>query len=484
MTKNTWVLRWESRHPFYRVEAFFQGHRKRPILGSNYSKLMCIGENNKVQMYYLNDDLIDKKGKSLEIFYNKKMIQDYVEKTKNNYMSLINSLKNTINSTKNLDNKELLDVFKVMFERIEILLCSYDLSRPEYFEAVEEFLLKEFGQTEIPDEEIPDIFSILTTNTENTILDDEEIERLKLTVEAKKSGDISEKKLIRHQKKYGWIGTSEKEEEWDISYYRKQIQDEMKLPISQIESNIRTKLKSKKEIIKKQERILNERGLSEEAKYLLEIIKQFSHLRLNLRLKWVEAGYLNQALFKEIEKRTGVASKNLEKYTLNELESLLIENNAIPNDRIIQRKNYSFILEGEQLSVFWGDEAEKIQNEQIEDKDYSSIDELRGNIANPGRFSGFVKIINSLTDDQEGAIEEMQDGEILVTGMTRPHLIQAMKKSGAIITDEGGICCHAAIVSRELGKPCIVGTNVATKVFKNGDYIEVDAHEGIIRRLK
>jgi len=77
----------------------------------------------------------------------------------------------------------------------------------------------------------------------------------------------------------------------------------------------------------------------------------------------------------------------------------------------------------------------------------------------------------------------MRPGDILVSHMTDPEIVVAMKKAGAIITDMGGITCHAAIVSRELGIPCVIGTKIATKVFKDGDEVEVDATKGVVRKL-
>ena len=68
--------------------------------------------------------------------------------------------------------------------------------------------------------------------------------------------------------------------------------------------------------------------------------------------------------------------------------------------------------------------------------------------------------------------------------MTTPDFVPAMRKAAAIITNEGGITCHAAIVSRELGKPCITGTKIASKVLKDGDMVEVDAEKGIVRIMK
>ncbi len=68
--------------------------------------------------------------------------------------------------------------------------------------------------------------------------------------------------------------------------------------------------------------------------------------------------------------------------------------------------------------------------------------------------------------------------------MTHPEFLVLMKKASAVITDEGGITCHAAIVAREMGKPCVIGTKIATKVLKDGDLVEVNADKGIVKRVK
>jgi pyruvate,water dikinase len=67
--------------------------------------------------------------------------------------------------------------------------------------------------------------------------------------------------------------------------------------------------------------------------------------------------------------------------------------------------------------------------------------------------------------------------------MTLPDYVPAMKKAAAIITDEGGVTCHAAIVSRELKIPCIVGTKIATKVLKDGDMVDVNANHALVTIL-
>jgi pyruvate,water dikinase len=79
---------------------------------------------------------------------------------------------------------------------------------------------------------------------------------------------------------------------------------------------------------------------------------------------------------------------------------------------------------------------------------------------------------------------KFKKGDVLITEMTRPEFVPLMKEAVAIITDEGGLTCHAAIVSRELNTPCIVGTKIATRIFKDGDMVEVDAERGVVRIIK
>ena len=80
-------------------------------------------------------------------------------------------------------------------------------------------------------------------------------------------------------------------------------------------------------------------------------------------------------------------------------------------------------------------------------------------------------------------LSKVMEGDIILSRNTNPSIMPALVKCAAIVTDEGGIACHAAIVSRELNKPCIIGTKIATRIFKDGDVVEVDAVKGLIRRL-
>ncbi len=135
---------------------------------------------------------------------------------------------------------------------------------------------------------------------------------------------------------------------------------------------------------------------------------------------------------------------------------------------------YSHFLETDVLFKELAREHEFEIVEEILDE----TNEVRGDIAMRGKARGIVKIIFKIED-----ANKVENGNILVAPMTTPDHIIAMDKASAFVTDEGGIACHAAIVAREFGKPCIVGTHNATKVFKNGDLVFVDADEGVVRKV-
>lgn len=100
---------------------------------------------------------------------------------------------------------------------------------------------------------------------------------------------------------------------------------------------------------------------------------------------------------------------------------------------------------------------------------------LRGMGVSPGIGSGIVKIVTGLGD-----INKIEKGDVLVTEMTNPDFVPAMEKAAAIVTNRGGVTSHAAIVSRELGVPAIVGTVNATEVLKDGQTVTVDATNGVV----
>ncbi len=153
-----------------------------------------------------------------------------------------------------------------------------------------------------------------------------------------------------------------------------------------------------------------------------------------------------------------------------------------PSDREIKKRKNGFIyFEG---SVYAGvsladfQKLKKIEISEEEDIVSEEIKEIKGATAMGGRVRGGVKVVIDIKQ-----LKKVKDGDILVAPMTTPHFLSVIKKSAAIVTDEGGVTCHAAIVARELDIPCVIGTKIATKVLKDGDMVEVDATRGIVKKI-
>ncbi len=157
-----------------------------------------------------------------------------------------------------------------------------------------------------------------------------------------------------------------------------------------------------------------------------------------------------------------------------------LDGGGLPQNKI-RSEHYGILLRDDTYSTCEGKDAveQLIADEQLTEYDPVAVDEVRGEPAFAGKVQGKARIVLSQAD-----ANALREGEILVTGNTTPELIGAMHRAAAFVTDEGGILCHAAIVAREMQKPCIIGTELATRAFKDGEMIEVDAEKGIVRKLK
>lgn len=167
---------------------------------------------------------------------------------------------------------------------------------------------------------------------------------------------------------------------------------------------------------------------------------------------------------------------------LTQKEALSLFEGKKPNEKIISKRQEAFVENYALKGPYEGKEAEVILQEFREEPTYSKI--IQGQVASKGRVSGKVKIIlvdYSNLNKLNREIKKMKQGDILVAETTAPEFMVAVKKAGAIVTDMGGLMSHAAIVSREFGIPCIVGTKFATHILKDGDFVEVDAEKGVIK---
>ena len=196
--------------------------------------------------------------------------------------------------------------------------------------------------------------------------------------------------------------------------------------------------------------------------------------------------------FKIVEKNLSKQTWKLTRRGKVPVLKINAQKQKLPDDLIIKLAKIGQMIEDHYKfpqDMEWGMEADRLyivqsrpittltssNEEEFSIKQGSSPALLEGLGASPGAASGKVRILKSVKE-----IGKIRVGEVLVAQMTNPDFVPAMKKACAIVTDQGGRTSHAAIVSRELGIPCVVGTSLATKILKNGEIISVDGTSGLI----
>ncbi|MBU0546517.1 hypothetical protein KKA13_04690, partial [Patescibacteria group bacterium] len=184
----------------------------------------------------------------------------------------------------------------------------------------------------------------------------------------------------------------------------------------------------------------------------------------------------------------GLKQKHLYYLTLDEAKDMIRGELATTKQELAER-GLECVRFGQSGEIFVGKKAREMVKKYVEpDKTFTEDDRhrvklLEGSTACLGKtgdwVSGEVKIVISPED-----MKKMRQGDILVATSTTPELVPAMKMAGAIVTDLGGITSHAAIVSRELNVPCVIGTRYASKLFKDGDQAVVCPRHGYIKFQK
>jgi phosphohistidine swiveling domain-containing protein len=292
-------------------------------------------------------------------------------------------------------------------------------------------------------------------------------------------------KLLRiHLNKFDWIGARGY---YFNDYWKKDnILKRIKNFISQkkdIDKEIENLEKIKKEKLSSFEKIIKELKIKKTSSLykLILIAKEYAYLRTWRTDVIYRAGYKARNLFYEIAERAGLNKDDIIHFTLLEaIEMAKKEKSLLSSKQLRKRKKIftSVAIKNKYIIISDKDLEEKIKDIVLEKRE-SKTKEVSGNVAFQGKVRGRVKIVFTTKD-----LNKVKQGNILVAVMTFPHYISAMEKAAAFVTDEGGILCHAAIISREMKKPCIIGTKIATKVLKDGDLVEVDANKGVVRILK
>lgn len=294
---------------------------------------------------------------------------------------------------------------------------------------------------------------------------------------------ISDKRLLaaklrEHHRQYYWLLNSYHDTRvLPLSYFQKRLLSHSKLEarkkLGEIDRQVSRARQQKSKLIRKF-------GLGRGTLKLAH--------RLAFCIWWQDKrkSYIFQAnhsidvILCEAARRYRVSFADLHFYTFVDVLMLVRQGVRVAQREVVRRQKYFTVLwfPDKPTRYVSGTTARKFFEKYLPRHHSADVLQLRGQAVSSGLARGRVRVL--LSSKQAG---RMQRGEILVTTMTSPDFIVAMRKAAAVVTDVGGLTSHAAIVSRELKIPCIVGTRIATQVLNDGDKIEVDAANGIIRKL-
>lgn len=344
---------------------------------------------------------------------------------------------------------------------------------------IAEMIRKEAGPFS-SESEFNQAFSILTAPIHQSFINEAEVSLLRIAQVSQVKG-LSNAEVIesvkQHTEKYFWIKNNyiNGEKATETAFINEleiilksnlDLEEAIKKITSTAEQN-----KLKKQIL------LSSNKISSDLQNLLHISENFTHWQDERKKASYWCAYIGTYILKEMSKRRFIPINQLKYLIAHEIEDWFSSNKQ--DFQIQDRKKFcAIIYTATDFKILIQEEAKKLQN-IVDPKDLSGTpNDIRGLVANPGLVRGTARIILSAND-----INLVQPGDILIAVMTRPDYVPGMKKAAAVVTDEGGITSHAAIVSRELGVPCIIGTKIATRVFKNGDLLEVNANHGVVKKL-
>lgn len=280
-----------------------------------------------------------------------------------------------------------------------------------------------------------------------------------------------EQRISQYLANYGWLSFH-----WFIGTppTKEQVRKRLMLFAPTAKQELKRLEKEQKDIEKKIQKLSTDLKFNVREEVVLRQYRTWLFLRTFIKDNINKAAYKLLPILYEMGRRLEIEPKLMPFLTLEEIHHIINLSKKEIETRIENRRRG--FSAGIVNNIFCFDRFEKLSKEKTS---HNVTGLIKGAIAYKGRVRGVVKIVLSSKEQSS-----LKHGEILVTSMTTPDLLPAMERAAAFITDEGGITCHAAIVAREMKKPCLIGTRNATKVLKDGDLVEVDANQGVVRKLK
>jgi len=298
----------------------------------------------------------------------------------------------------------------------------------------------------------------------------------------------TDESLLKYAFLNGWLVTNTFSDRDIIRFMQYKLESLPATNLVELENTIKEELSQYIERENHYQKLIQ--NLDSEIVYLGSILREFSEIALQAKcfthsleivFQLIIARFLSQRY--EIDYDDLVYN-----YFLGDLVELIKNKQTLSLEIVARRKQgLALICKDDKLVLYEGAEiVEYCKNEVKDSLPDLSLKELTGIVGSKGKGNvrGRARIIQMA--DSSALMKDLkrfEDGDIIVTGNTQPQIMPIAYKAGAIVTNEGGITAHAAIISRELGIPCIVGTKHATRVIKDGDMLEIDIENSKVKIL-
>lgn len=280
--------------------------------------------------------------------------------------------------------------------------------------------------------------------------------------------------LAKHQKAYFWIRNSWSATSVVSIFDFVEMIKQMIFSARDVDSEYQELAVYEENTKAKKKMIADKYKMSDWLRRMFDFFGLLSYWRDERKVEVQRTNHYLELVGREIGKRSSLDWRDIQICDPLLIKGIPVDRKLVENCRELFSARFMIGWDGKQAVNLPADES-MLLLEIIDHSIEAEVTEIRGMIACPGKVEGEVVVINGEKD-----FKKMKSGLILVAPMTRPEYVSLMKMAGAIVTDEGGITSHAAIISRELKIPCIIGTQVATKKLKDGDRVLVNANHGVV----
>jgi len=455
-------------------------------VGRNYKKVLAIYHGDDLKFYYGSKDSDDFARHILSLIVADPAFGEKINQEIRHYSVKLKKAAASLNPAglASLSNKKLVSLY-LELDKLHTTLYSWGWlpnAVDMFHENFTGYLRNELAKL-VKANKISEVLVALSSSPKKSVIDEEQDSFLNL-VKLKQAGKdkFFESALKRHTAKYFylkhlWLG---KDGVYDEKYYLSEIKSFIASGQKAVEF-IKYKEKQRRLILKKRSAFIKKFKIKGKLLKIFNIYAEFSvtkAFRRDAQLLWA---YKMDFFFAELSRRLRLPLRQCRFILPTEIVAALRKGKIDKSKAAeVKARSKACVYYGEKnVEVVEIGAAVKRWEKRVTQEVNIDLQEIKGQPACLGRATGIVRIVNSPAE-----MKKLKAGDILVSIATNPDIVPAMKIAGAIVTEQGGITSHAAIVSRELNIPCIIGTKIATQVLKDGDLVEVDAEKGVVMIIK